>query len=348
MIGSRTPEGTRRRGRRLGVTAACAVLVVASAGCARGRQLGGPDGSQSAARLDTAWAGLSCSASQSTPEPLAPSAPPSPEPLAPSAPPSPEPLAADFVPVSASRCTVAMKTVAGDGEWQMRDEQQAAGPFEALVRALRAPSERGGGQLRCPAMAMAPIVIALTDAHGRTTTPAVPHDACGFPTRAVRQAIEALPWKTVKETRINQTRSQLEIDSGCPGGYKPVIAMQAAAISSRVAGTGPLFPGTPPTALQVCRYTLDPTSTIGLIGSGAFAIGRLTTATKLTGVPLARLVAGLNAAPPATAHCDQTQAPFAVLPGSWLVIETGGCNRATGAAGGLRQVDPATAAILAG
>jgi hypothetical protein len=77
-------------------------------------------------------------------------------------------------------------------------------------------------------------------------------------------------------------------------------------------------------------------------------MGKLTTATKLTGASVARLIAGLNAAPPATAHCEQPQAPFAVLPGSWVVIEIGGCNRATGAAGGLRQVDPATAAILAG
>jgi hypothetical protein len=77
-------------------------------------------------------------------------------------------------------------------------------------------------------------------------------------------------------------------------------------------------------------------------------MGKLTTATKLTGASVARLIAGLNAAPPATAHCEQPQAPFAVLPGSWVVIEIGGCNRATGAAGGLRQVDTATAAILVG
>jgi hypothetical protein len=195
---------------------------------------------------------------------------------------------------------------------------------------------------------MAAIVITLTDARGRTTTPTIPHDACDFPTEAVRQAIQTLPWKTVKETRVHQTRSQLEVDSGCPGGYKPVIAMEAAVTSQRPAGTDPLFPGTPPTTLEVCRYTLDPTSTIGLTGSGTFAIGKLTTATKLTGASVARLIAGLNAAPPVTGHCDQPQAPFAVLPGSWVAIETGGCNRAVGGAGGLRQVDPATAAILAG
>jgi hypothetical protein len=333
MMGSGTPDGARR----LAVMAVCAVLVGAAVGCARGRQQGGADIGLSSVGRAPAGAAVRCS----DPGPTA-------EPQAPSAPPSPEPLAADFVPVSASRCTAAVKPVPGDGEWQTRDEQETTGPFAALVRALRSPSEHVGGQGSCSAIGMVPIIITLTDARGRTTVPAIPHDACGLPTQAALEAIRALPWKTVKETTVRQVRSQLEIDSGCPGRYKPVIAIQADATSQRTADAGPLFPGTPPPTLQVCRYTLDPTSTVSVTGSGTFASGRLTTATKLTGASVARLAAGLNAAPPATAHCDQPQAPFVVLTGSWVVIETGGCNRATGASGGLRQVDPATAVILAG
>lgn len=335
-MGSGTPDDARRHGRRLAVTAVCAVLVVAAAGCARARQQGGTGIGLSSVGRAPAGTGVPCS----DPDPTA-------EPQGPSAPPGPEPLAADFVPVSASRCTVVVKPVPGDGEWQMRDEQEAAGPFDALVRALRAPSERSGAQGSCSAIGMLPIVITLTDARGRTTVPAIPHDTCGLPTQAALHAIAALPWKTVKETKVRQARSQLEIDSGCPGQYKPVIAIEAAT-GQRTTDTGPLFPGTPPSTLQVCRYALDPTSSIDVTGSGTLAGGRLTTATTLTGASVARLVAGLNATPPAAAHCDQPQAPFAILAGTSVVIEIGGCNRATGAAGGLRQVDPATAAILAG
>jgi hypothetical protein len=337
MMGSGTPDGARWHDRRLAVTAVCAVLVVATAGCARGRQQGGADIGLSSVERAPAGVGVPCS----DPGPTA-------EPQAPSAPPSPEPLAADFVPIAASRCTGVVRPVPGDGEWQMRDEQEATGPWAGRVRGQRPPAERSAGQGPCLAIAMAPIVITLTDARGRTTVPAIPHNACGLPAQAALHAIGALAWKTVKETKVRQVRSQLEVDSGCPGGYKPVIAIQAAATSQRAADTGPLFPGTPPPTLEVCQYTLDPTSTIGVTGSGTFAIGKLTTATKLTGASVVRLVAGLNAAPPATAHCDQPQAPFALLAGTSVVIEIGGCNRATGAVSGLRQVDAATAAILAG
>jgi hypothetical protein len=336
MTGSGTPDDAQRHGRRLGVTAVCAVLVVVAAGCARGRQQGGVDIGLSSVARAPAGAGAPCSDPGPTGEPQASSA------LR-----SPEPLAVDFVPVSASRCTAVVKPVPGDGEWQMRNEQEATGPFDALVRALRAPSERSGAQGSCSAIGMLPIVITLTDARRRTTVPAIPHDTCGLPTQAALHAIAALAWKTVKETKVRQVRSQLEIDSGCPGQYKPMIAIQAAT-GQRTTDTGPLFPGTPPSTLQVCRYALDPTSTTDVTGSGTLAGGRLTTATTLTGASVTRLVAGLNAAPSATTHCDQPQAPFAVLAGTSVVIEIGGCNRATGAAGGLRQVDPATAAILAG
>ncbi|NJC72586.1 hypothetical protein HC031_23120 [Planosporangium thailandense] len=242
---------------------------------------------------------------------------------------------------------VVVKAVAGDGEWELHDEQRATGPFDALVRALRAPSERGDARRICSAVGMVPIVITLTDADGRTTTPAIPQDRCGLPQQKARQAIQALPWRTVTETRVRQTRSQTELESGCPGQYKPVIAIEAA-VGRGAAGTAPLFPGTPPTTLQVCRYTLDPTSAVEVTGSGTLAAGRLTTATTLTGPAVARLVAGLNAAPPVTGRCDQPEAPFAVLADSGVVVETGGCHRTLSAAGGLRQVDPATAAILTG
>jgi hypothetical protein len=255
--------------------------------------------------------------------------------------------------VSASRCTTIIKTVPGDGEWQFRNEQQADGPFDDLLRALRTPSE-SPARGPCTLELVMPPVITLTDARGRTTTPAIPQDSCGKPMRKVAQAVEALPWKTVKETKLHQARGQLELDSGCPGGYKPVIAIAGAESSHPAATVAPVFPGAPPTALTVCRYTLDPTNTLSLNGSGSMAIGKLATVATLTGEPVVKLIAGLNAARPVTDQCDRPQAPFAIVfpvGGSVrpsVVIEMGGCNRVESAPGGLGQVTPETVAIVAG
>ncbi|MER7003820.1 hypothetical protein ABT297_12355 [Dactylosporangium sp. NPDC000555] len=326
--------GSRMRGRRLAVAMACALFVVAAGGCAR-RQA--PTGDGGAADLpDVSLGGVSCSAVLSIGASQAPAAPP-----------APEPLAAGFVPVSASRCLATIKIVAGEGEWQMREEQQATGPFDALVRALRAPSERRG-KGPCLAIGILPVIITLTDAQGRTTVPALPQDACGLPAQAALQAIATLPWTTVAETKDRQTRGQLELESNCPGRYKPVIALAAADSHHGTSGTGPVFPGTAPDTLRVCRYTPDPAEIIELTGSGALAVGKLTTTTTLTGPAVATLVAALNAAPPVTVPCDRPQAPFALLGDSGVAVETGGCYRAIGADGTLRQLDASTTAVLAG
>ncbi|MEV8511510.1 hypothetical protein [Dactylosporangium sp. NPDC051484] len=326
--------GSRTRGRRLAVAMACTLFVVTASGCTP-RQAPPGDG-WAAAPPDVSLGGVSCSAVESIGASQAPVAPP-----------TPEPLAADFVPVSAGRCIATMKIVAGDGEWQMREEQQYTGPLDALVRALRAPSERGAEGV-CLAIGMPLIIITLTDAQGRTTIPALPQDACGLPARAAKQAIAALPWETVKESKNRQVRSQLELDSGCAGRYKPVIALAAAESRHGTAGSGPVFPGTPPATLRVCRYTPDPAETIEVTASGALAVGKLSTTTTLTGPSVAAFVAALNAAPPVTAPCDRPQAPFALLADSSVAVETGGCHRALGAGGTLRQMDPSTTAILAG
>lgn len=211
------------------------------------------------------------------------------------APPSGTPLAADFVPVSASRCTTTFTVLAGQGEWMMRDDQVATGPFDALVRALRTPSEQGDEETICTADAVAVPVITLTDARGRTTVPAVPTDVCGKPQRATMDAIAALPWKSVTRTKLRQSRTQLEMDSSCPGAYKPMIALTAAEPAR--GATEPLFAGTAPTTLTVCRYKLHPSETISLAGSAPAAVGALDSAVKLTPAATAQLVGRLNAAP---------------------------------------------------
>jgi hypothetical protein len=264
--------------------------------------------------------------------------------------PTPQPLPTGFVPVSAGRCTFSLVTVPGDGEWQMRDEQRADSGLEALVAALRQPSE-DDAKANCAAVGMVPVVITLTDAHGRKVVPALPHQACGMPLPSVVHAIQQLPWRSVSKAKVHQTRTQLEIDSGCGGQYKPVIAIEAAEHSNRSPDAAPFDPGRPPTALEVCRYRLDPTDTIaGSDPSVAFQMGVLSSAATLSGAALSRFVAAMHAAPPVTTRCDRAQAPFAVVSakdgaGQYFMVELSGCYRVDDD-GTLRQLDAATVALL--
>ncbi|MEN3305416.1 MAG: hypothetical protein V7603_1618, partial [Micromonosporaceae bacterium] len=290
------------------------------------------------APTDLTGLGMSCDGGLRVPEPRA------------SVGPGPRPLPADFVPVSAGRCVFTTVTVTGDGEWQVRDEQQATGGFDALLRALRQPSRENAGGA-CPAIGYLPIVITLTDAGGRTVTPAVPHGACGEPLPAAPAAIRALSWHTVKQTKVSRLRSQLELDSGCPGAYKPVIAFEADESIRKSPAVGPLFPGSRPAALQVCRFRLDPADTMSMNGARTLAMGKLATAARLTGAGLTRFLAALDAAPGARA-CDRPQAPFALLfpvgsAGPSVTVELAGCYRVDDGDGNLRQLDAGPVAALA-
>lgn len=256
------------------------------------------------------------------------------------------PLPAGFTPVSASRCVVAVVTVPGDGEWQVRREQRADGPFEALVAALRQPDGRPGAGVACAAIGYVPITITLTDAAGHAVEPAIPHNGCGAPLPAAVNAIGALDWRTVTETRVSRMRTQLELDTGCPGSYKPVLDMAG----TKVASPGPVFPATT-TSLTVCRYRLDPSNTLTMSGR-PLQIGTLDTASTIDGPRVPTLLAALAAAAPAAA-CTRPQSPFALLfpegAGSArrpVVVELAGCHRMLDPADALRQLDDATLTLL--
>jgi hypothetical protein len=253
--------------------------------------------------------------------------------------------------VSAHRCVLGTVVEPNDGEWQVRDEQEATGGFDGLVAALRQPSATRTDDA-CPLIAVAPVELTLTDAHRRTLSPAVPQDACGLPQASVQEAADALSWKLVKQTKVRRLRGQLELDSGCPGRYKPMMALQAATGAGKTGSSGHLFGGMAPASLTVCRYRLDPADTISIAGgSESYANGVLDTATTLTDSRASGLATALGEAPAATAHCARPQAPFAVgfpaaHPASAVVIELGGCYRAVDSDGHLRQLDAHTVGLL--
>jgi hypothetical protein len=327
-------------GRRLRALVVCTALI-AMAGCApgevssgTGKAQAGADAAQVAA--EPAGLGMSCDAEWGVPERAGE--------------PSRRPLPAGFVPVSAGRCVFTVETVPGDGEWQVRLEQRATGSLDALTRALRQPSREQAGGVACPAIGYLPIVITLADAAGRTVTPEVPHEVCGAPSAAVVSAITALSWQTVTRTKVHRVRSQMEIDTGCSGAYKPMIAIEGAEAARRSPATGLVFQGTRPPALQVCRFRLDPTEKMDVNGGPPLAMGRLRTAGRLTGAALTRFLDALDAAPGA-GPCGEPQAPFAVLfpvdgKGTSVSVELGGCYRFDDGNANLRQLDPATVALL--
>jgi hypothetical protein len=266
-----------------------------------------------------------------------------------------QPLPRDFDVTTVRRCVVGIVAVPGDGEWTVRNYQEATDGLDSLLSALRAPSSPLGTENACPAIAVVPIELTLVDAAGKTVEPSVPTDSCGLPSPAVMRALEALSWKTVKQEKVGRSRSQIEVESGCPGRYKPVVALMASDGDGRTPPTpparGPLFDGTPPSALTVCRYKLDTSETIMLSNAKPIAIGALESAGKLTGENLARFLAALGGAPPVTAVCKQTQSPFVVLMpedgrGGWITVELDGCFRAADTESRLRQLDAATVALL--
>jgi hypothetical protein len=118
---------------------------------------------------------------------------------------SADPLPAGFRPVSAIRCTfqlllgqVAPSSSAGFA-WAVA--QRSTGPFDDLVRVLHLPPPEHDGELACPAVFIMPVLLALTDAAGRTLVPALPGTVCGTPLPEVGSALDALSWVEIAHAR---------------------------------------------------------------------------------------------------------------------------------------------------
>ncbi len=263
------------------------------------------------------------------------------------------PLPADFIIIRATRCVFENRTVSGDGEWMFRVDQRADSGLDALTAALRLPSQTSGGQGGCAAIGYLPIVITVSDQQGHSLSPAIPTTDCGAPLKATVDTIEALPWRTTTSTKVRQTRTQLEIDSGCPGHFKQTTAL----IDPAAAGTTPLgrpqyLPSVP---LSVCRYDLDddPAYYLSTDTSGPVKGGRLAGASTLDGKRATDFLAAVVSAPSVRGDCRQRQSVFAVVTAKsrdsdYLTVELEGCYRAQFGGDGsrLRQLDAATVAVL--
>jgi hypothetical protein len=255
------------------------------------------------------------------------------------------PLPADAVLVSATRCLFESRPVAGDGEWMYRIEQRADSGLDGLAAALRLPSEQAGAGVgyACPAIGYIPTVITVTDTKGHQIHPELPHAACGGPLPAASKAIGALPWHTTAEKKLHQTQTELETSSGCPGGYKPVVALIGAEQHPDNHKLNAIDTSVSP--LRVCQYQPDPKAEIDAAGI-TLHIGRLVAASTLDAAKSRALLTKVAAAPVATAACSE-DVPFAVVGTKdhqgFVTVETGGCYRAlVDTEDVVRQLDPST------
>jgi hypothetical protein len=307
--------------RRRWAAIAVAVGALAAAGCA---QPFGP-GASPAAAADY-FDGPYGDACEST-VPFAESTPPT------------EPLPADAELVSATRCIHETERVPGDGEWIVRIDQEATTGLDALATALATPSETAGPAQACSLMAYAPIIITVADATGRQFHPAIPTTACGAPMKVATDAIVALPWTTVARTRVAPARSELEITSGCPSGYKAMAALVAAE------GTGGAqrFPlDTTPRPLSVCRFAVPPEAAEAA-ARGELYTGDLVAASTLDSAAASELLTAVDDAPSGAAECTEPSS-FVVINeahgrGLELTVEVDGCYRAL-VGSDVRQLEP--------
>lgn len=241
--------------------------------------------------------------------------------------PSGVPLSPGFKPVAAVRCETQIKTVPGDGVWQVAVAQRATSGLDPLITALRLPSSNppDGIQIPCAAVGFVAPEFALVDAQGRTVQPSLPHDVCENPLTRVLDALNALPWKTETEQNVSQMQTQAELDTGCPSGYKDVFELPTVA-SPAPGAAAPGAAALKPTA--VCEYTMSATAPpkTGSIDSALFSHGL-----KLVSAQQSAIAAALAGSRPTPASaCSAMPSRLAVLIAGTsgdLVVELDGCQR---------------------
>ena len=256
------------------------------------------------------------------------------------------PPAASVVVVRATRCINRIERVPGDGEWDIRHEQEATAGLEAYAAALRLPDvtgqpAAGPGELPCDTTS-APIVITLTDSAGRRYVPRVPND-CGTPLPAVLDAIAALAWTDTATRPLVRLRTELSLTSDCEDEWKPTIGLIATEW-----WTGEPAPELDPTPrpMLACRYEIRLDYPVPFNDELTLHGAALVSASTVDADAAAELVTAVLAAPTAPA-CEPDEVTFAIVrptdvPAPWVAVELDGCYRAAiGFEDHLRQLDAA-------
>jgi len=127
-------------------------------------------------------------------------------------------LPVSFVPVSVERCVTGAQDIPGKGMWVTATLQRSDTGLTGLVNALRHPaSSRAPGTI-CPALAMIPPQIVLTDASGHQLIPRVPVTGCGLPQAQVLAALASLHWNPVSVRLISKIPAASTAPAAGPTG----------------------------------------------------------------------------------------------------------------------------------
>lgn len=143
-------------------------------------------------------------------------------------------LPVSFVPVSVERCVTGAQEIPGKGMWVTATLQRSDAGLTVLVNALHhATSSRAPGTI-CPALAVIPPQIVLTDASGHQLIPRVPVTGCGLPQAQVLAALGSLHWSPVSVRLI----SKIPAASTAPAAGPTATAVQPAPTHPGAGGGG--------------------------------------------------------------------------------------------------------------
>jgi hypothetical protein len=128
-------------------------------------------------------------------------------------------LPVSFVPVSVERCVTGAQDIPGKGMWVTATLQRSDNGLTGLINALRRPTGSRAPGMMCPALAMIPPQIVLTDATGHQLIPRVPVSGCGLVQSQVLVALQSLHWTAVSVRLI----SKIPAASTAPGPSATVV-----------------------------------------------------------------------------------------------------------------------------
>jgi hypothetical protein len=214
-------------------------------------------------------------------------------------------------------CAPEVRTVPGDGAWQVTVVRRITGGLPALLVAYAAPDDGPRPGAVCTSDLPAPLTVVLRDGAGIEAVRA-PVDGCAHPTDAAERAYAGLVTEVAGERRDTMVRSELSVQSGCADAVKDVLAL---AEGSPPAGGDP---APLPEPVRVCAYAVG-------TDEGGTRTGSLESSRTLTGAEVAVVDAALThvTADPTCSLSAQTRIAFLGAPGDdglgGTVVALDGC-----------------------
>ncbi|MET4062139.1 hypothetical protein ABIB35_003719 [Arthrobacter sp. UYP6] len=340
----------RHRGRRRGLSAGVAALLVAGTMAACGQSTG--DQPRSDAELAAA---VDCTTAQ-------PILDAGTQPTTAAQPPAAGSVPAGFLPAEVIRCSATLETVEDSaGLWSTVRQEHLAGDMDALVEALAQPSDGLRENEACTADAELVPDLWLLDASGTAMRAAWPTDSCGKTKPGVHEVLAEMDVVESSRHQVALIQPRAALDVGCPAEWHLSTTSRASVLAPGESGdvpgaeNGVAVPASPGLlanpddveALRICQYRTTPVPAPGVsegppadTPSDAWAndaeivAGTFVRGGELGGAAKDAVLAEAAAGPSAAA-CSLAASGFVVLwpvaqgedAGAPLAVELDGCRR---------------------